>query len=201
MIDADKGQEGARTPRVAEEFGQLEQLARAMEQAVPEPLLPGLDGPPAPETLDLVGRAAEQLNAQRRARGRPAGTQNKRNSEVFDYLEARGFKQPELHMAEIISADPVQLSAALAMSTTYGPVGVPPTWLVLEIMKLQAKCAADLLPYKFAKRHEAKVMHEHKLGIMIGGTLSTQQTEALLAQGQMVDITGYSDTTEDSAAQ
>ena len=67
---------------------------------------------------------------------------------------------------------------------------------VLKIMALQDRAAADLLPYKFAKRHETKVAFEGKLGIMVAGQLSVQQTDSLLANGQLIDITGQSQTEE-----
>ena len=194
MSEAEKGQEGARTRVDAAEIPQIEALAAALQQADPAPLLPGLDGPPPAETLDLVGRAAEQLNAVRRARGRPAGTANKRNSEVFDYLEARGFKQPELQLMEIISADPRALAAALA-----GPDVKPDSVSfdrALDVLKVQLAAARELMPYKFAKRHETKVAFEGKLGIMVAGQLSVQQTDSLLANGQLIDITGQSQTEE-----
>lgn len=197
MTEPDQGQEGARTrANAANSPGdeQMQQLAKALEQADPAPLLPGLDEAPPAETLDLVGRAAEQINAVRRARGRPAGTQNKRNSEVFDYLEARGFKQPEVQLMEIISADPRVLAAALA-----GPDAKPENVSfdrALDVLKVQVAAARELMPYKFAKRHEAKVTHEGRVGIFVAGQLSVQQTDALMQQGQMVDITGQSITDE-----
>jgi hypothetical protein len=125
-----------------------------------------------PDDFDVLGKVAETLNAKRRARGRPEGSANKRNAEIFDYLEARGFKAPELRMMEIISADPVELARAIVAATTYGPCYAPPIALVMQIIAQQAKTAADLLPYKIAKRQELQVSHTGEVAhVMMAGRL------------------------------
>jgi hypothetical protein len=118
--------------------------------AAPQPALPGLADDIAADDFDAISKAAANLNEQRRARGRPKGSANLRNAEMFDYLEARGFKAPEMRLMEIVSADPVALTAALFGEHADRDY-------LLEMVKLQAKCAVELMPYKFAKRQEIKV--------------------------------------------
>lgn len=171
---AEKGQLAARTqpaPAAATAArDDADPVAAVLAQIAPDPVLPGLVDDDA-EPADMLGRVAEQVNAQRRARGRPEGSANKRNAEIFDYLEARGFKQPERFLAEIVTADPRALAAALS-----GPNVKPehvPFDKALEVMRLQAKAAADLLPYKLAKRQELKVEHTGKhVHLMVAGRLT-----------------------------
>lgn len=105
------------------------------------------------DALDAVAKAASQINEKRRARGRPEGSANRRNAEMFDYLEARGFKAPEVRLMEIISADTRDLADAL---------GLHDAEYRLDVLKLQAKCAEALMPYKFAKRQELKIQHDKR---------------------------------------
>ena len=131
------------------------------------------------DDLDPIAKAAANINQQRRARGRPAGSANKRNEEVFEYLEARGFKAPELRLMEIISADPLQLARQLLNTTNAATM--PEIGLVMDLIRLQAKCAADLMPYKFAKRQELKVDHSHKaVHVFVAGQLNTDTSAATL---------------------
>ena len=145
---AEKGQVEGHTSRNSQNSGDggvSGDLAQIL--AADAPALPGLDLPL--DDVDVVAKAATLLNEKRRARGRPEGSANRRNAEVFDYLEARGFKAPELRLMEIVSADARELSLAL--------LGTQQPDYVLEIIKLQAKAAAELMPYKFAKRNELKI--------------------------------------------
>lgn len=163
---AEKGQLGGHTEPENSADATIRQV---LGEVAPAPLLPGLVND-QPDDLDVLGRVAETLNAKRRARGRPEGSANRRNAEMFDYLEARGFKAPELRMMEIISADARELAAALA-----GPdVKAENVSFdrAFEILKLQAKVAGDLLPFKFAKRQELQVNHGGEVAhVMMAGRL------------------------------
>lgn len=132
------------------------------QEGADTPLFPGgetaLDVPPAAE-LDLgmrelaeggdrLGELAEISNARRR--GRPAGSANRRNSDVFDYLEARGFKNPILRLMEIVSAD----------------------WTDIEGMKLQIRAAEALLPYMLAKKPQTLQIDKNTLHVFLAGPLS-----------------------------
>lgn len=165
-------------------IAQVEQLLGSL---APQAALPGLVDTD-PDTVDLIGRVAEHVNGQRRARGRPAGSANRRNDEMFDYLEARGFKGPELRMMEIISADPRELAAALA-----GPEAKAanvPFDRAMEVLRLQAKCAEAMLPYKFAKKQELKVEHSGgQVHVMMAGPLTRPGDTPATA----FDLTGGAD--------
>ena len=73
-------------------------------------------------------------------------------------------------MMEIISADTRQLAAALS-----GPDVKPDNVSfdrVMEVLKLQAKVASDLLPFKIAKRQELQVNHGGAVAhVMMAGRL------------------------------
>lgn len=205
-----EGQEGART-RPAPEISTAERAQAAVQSAStiaqaapsaaeraaqailaelePQAILPGLTEE-APETFDLVAKAAETVNAQRRGPGRPKGSANMRNAEMFDYLEAMGFKQPERRLMEIISADPAQLAAAMS-----GPSAKPENMAfdkVLEIMRLQLRAAEVMLPYKFAKRQELNVKSTAQhLHVMVAGRLTSPNegpAKAFSLTGETLDF-------------
>lgn len=187
ISDQDQRREGhseARTPP-AQDFGR--DVAQLLEQIAPQATLPGLVDA-AGDGVDLVGRVAEQVNEKRRARGRPLNSPNRRNDETFDYLAARGFKMPEQRLAEIVTADPRELAAALA-----GP-GVKPENVpfdrAMEVLRLQAKCAEVLMPYKFAKKQELKVEHSGgQVHVMMAGPLTRPGDSPATA----FDLTGGAD--------
>ncbi len=136
-----------------------------------------------PAQFDLLAGAAETSNAQRRARGRPAGAGNLRNEQTFDYLEALGFKAPERRLMEVISADPRQLAAALAGHNRVEDV---PFDRALDVLKLQLKAAGDLLPYKLAKKPQSievkkGVLHVFVAGNMMPEGLSTSEQNQWLS--------------------
>jgi hypothetical protein len=182
--DADKGQVEALTPPDPAGLDELAAVKAMLDQVNVEPQLPGLVDAPA-DDFDLLGRAAETMNAKRRARGRPEGSANKRNAEVFDYLEARGFKAPELRLMEIISADAQELAAKIGQPT-------------LEVLKLQVQAARELMPYKFAKKQELNVNHNGMVAhVMMAGRLSLPGdgvAKEFSLTGETVDYQEVSDT-------
>jgi hypothetical protein len=181
-----KGHSEARTPAAQDFSADLGQL---LDLLAPQAPIPGLLEE-KPDAIGTLGRAAEHLNAQRRARGRPAGSSNRRNDETFDYLERLGFKMPERMLAEIISADPIQLAATITAACTYGPPGPPPAQLVMAILAEQRKAAADLMPYKFAKKQELKVEHTGgQVHVMMAGPLTRPGDSPATA----FDLTGGAD--------
>jgi hypothetical protein len=168
MNSAEKGQFGGHTE--AENPADAA-IRSVLGEVQADPMLPGLVDD-VPDDFDVLGKVAETLNAKRRARGRPINSTNLRNDQTFDYLEARGFKAPELRLMEIISADPVELARAIAQSATYGPVWAPPMDLIMQIINMQAKAAGELMPYKFAKKHELKYDITAKVAhVMMAGRL------------------------------
>lgn len=76
-------------------------------------------GSPDIEAQDLLAVAAELAAAPRRGRGRPAGSPNRKNKEMIDYLAALGHRDPWVTLSMIQSADTMQLARALATALTY----------------------------------------------------------------------------------
>lgn len=78
--------------------------------------LPGADplallaGSPDLQPEDLFALAAEPALHQRRARGRPAGSLNRKNSDMIDYLAAKGHRDPWETLSLIQSADTAKLA-------------------------------------------------------------------------------------------
>jgi hypothetical protein len=177
-----EGQVEARTAAAQEFQPEIADILRSLQ---PQEALPGLLDP-AGDALDVVGRVAESVNAQRRGRGRPAGSANRRNDEMFDYLEARGFKMPEVRLMELISADPRALAAAMS-GTAAKPENMPFD-KIMEVLRLQVKAAEVMMPYKFAKKQELKVEHSGgQVHIMVAGAMSKPGDGT---GGKAFDLTG-----------
>jgi hypothetical protein len=190
MEVADKGHEGALTSQDLVENSEAEAIRSLLASVDVAPELPGLVSDAADE-FDVLGKLAENINAKRRGAGRPSGSANKRNDEMFDYLEARGFKAPELRKMELISADPFELARTLLMASAYGPPGLPSPALILRIIEMQDKSANDMLPYKFAKKHEVKGEIKHLVAhVMMAGRLTDP------SQGQAVEFSLTGETVD-----
>lgn len=155
------------------EKGQVEARTAAAAE-FPAAAEAGLDLGLADRQLDLLGAVAETSNAARRGAGRPAGSANRRNAETFDHLEALGFKAPERRLMEVVSADVRQLARQL---------GAEP----IEVLKLQIKAAADLMPYKLAKRPQAIDVTKRTLGMFLAGRLTPEQ-EASIERNQWLSV-------------
>lgn len=96
-----------------------------------------LGDPPAP--VDTLESLADKSSAERRARGRPAGSTNKRNTQVFDYLEHIGHRDPVMTLSLFQTMDLRELAAMLGCK-------------MKDAAALQISAAEKLLPYKYAKR-------------------------------------------------
>ncbi len=92
---------------------------------------------------DVLAAASEIIAKPRRERGRPPGSSNRRNTQVFDYLERLGHRDPAVTLSMIQSADTVQLARALGADNAKGRFAV---------LGLQRAAAAELMPYKYAKK-------------------------------------------------
>ena len=172
-MPAEKGQGGAHTPRPPENPG--DRAAAGADQAVlPDAadLRPALAEllPPEPVQFDLLAERAEKANAERRGRGRPAGSANKRNDEVFDTLDRMGYKNPVVRLMEIVSADVRHLGCD-----------------VQDALKLQIRAAEVLLPYMLAKKPQEVQVSSQKLHLFLAGSLSPDQV-AHIEQNQLVSL-------------
>jgi hypothetical protein len=78
--------------------------------ADPADLLAGL---PDASPEDLFAMAAEPALHQRRARGRPAGSLNRKNNDMIAYLQAKGHRDPWETLSLIQSADTMKLAMFL----------------------------------------------------------------------------------------
>ena len=123
------------------------------------------------DTLAIVARKTIEA---RRGAGRPEGSPNRRNVEMFQYFEALGYKGPERHLLELVAADPRELAAKLA--------GVEVATVTFEramaVFSEQRRAAADLMRYKFAPRTDIRLEKTEKSRhVFVGGVLSSQQVE------------------------
>jgi hypothetical protein len=102
----------------------------------PADLLAGL---PDVAAEDMLSLAAELAAAPRRARGRPAGSGNRKNNDMIGYLAALGHRDPWVTLSMIQTADTVALAKALIMKRG-------------EVLAIQLRAAEALMPYHHAKK-------------------------------------------------
>lgn len=126
------------------------------------------------DDTDTLAVAAELVARPRRERGRPPGATNKRNTQMFDYLERLGHRDPAMTLSMIQSADPLQLAKALGADSFKGRMAV---------LSLQRAAAADLMPYKYAKKPQAlELPTDAKRPLMVIGEMTVignQQNNAM----------------------
>lgn len=122
----------ARTPPGAAPIGD----DQALPGADPADLIAGSPDIDAP---DLLAVAAELSAAPRRARGRPAGSGNRKNGDMVAYLAALGHRDPWVTLSMIQTADTGALAQTLAMKRG-------------DALVLQLRAAEALMPYHHAKK-------------------------------------------------
>lgn len=180
---ADKGQPVAHTPAktsepgpvtagraaLKDDFAALAARLAAADQAQPDLL----DGSPDLDDTDLLSMAARTANEGRRVRGRPLGSQNKRNADVFDYLASLGHRDPAVTLSLIQSADIAVLARELWCTRA-------------EAVQLQLRAAAELMPFKYAKRPQAIEVTKRELHLFVAGDYNTALP---VDQGGAIDIT------------
>lgn len=141
-------------------------------------LLDLIEGSPDLLPIGGLARAAEHHAAQRRGRGRPKGSANRRNTSLFDYLEALGHRDPAVTLSMWQTADTKALAKALGVGD-----GVK---ALLSVAGLQVKAAAELLPYKYAKKPQQLELPEGagQRAVMVIGELNGN-VNVLAANGFM----------------
>lgn len=77
---------------------------------------------------------------------------------MFEYLEALGHRDPAVTLSMIQTASTTALAHLL---------GCEP----IDVLKVQAKAAADLMPFKYAKKPLAVDVTERNLHIFMAGNL------------------------------
>lgn len=134
---------GARTPEAAGGDRLLEKLEAFQEAArgADLDLFAALEQSAEAGQEDTLTVMARSVTEARRGRGRPIGAKNLRNTQVFDLLEAQGHRAPEHVLSLIASIDPLVMAEVMAKNTHFAAA-----------LDKIIKAAAELLPYKLAKR-------------------------------------------------
>lgn len=124
-----------------------------------------------------LAKIANIAASERRGRGRPAGSPNKRNTQVFDLLEQLGHRDPIVTLSLIQTADTMAIAKELGspvfndkgklimspkldadgklIRDDAGEIILFPVYEPadpIKILAIQRQAAADLTPYKYAKR-------------------------------------------------
>lgn len=157
----DKAHQDGHSPAALDLTRALAALGEQIEQTDAENQLDLLSGSPEEGASDLLTRAANTVTEGRKGAGRPAGAKNKRNTQVFDYLEALGHRDPIVTLSLLQTASTDMLAVFLDCDR-------------LEAAKLQLAAAKELMPYKYAKRPtevkvESKALHLFLTGDMNAG--------------------------------
>lgn len=172
--------------------GLVERLAGGQEEPAQPSLLFDPDEPAA-LFAGPVRHVAVTREAAKRARGRPAGSQNRRSDDLRNYLLSMGYRDPALNLADLANADPLELAAEMA---ALPGVGQYPAEQLLEtavktgvlereaLAKMVEKSRdlvksanAELMPYFHAKRPQ-EVHHDVRaLGVMIVGDMPSVKVD------------------------
>lgn len=143
----------ARTPPGAAPIGD----DQALPGADPADLIAGSPDIDAP---DLLAVAAELSAAPRRARGRPAGSGNRKNGDMVAYLAALGHRDPWVTLSMIQTADtgalanmlgsPMIVDGVARLDRDGNVIMVPADRD--KVLALQMRAAEALMPYHHAKK-------------------------------------------------
>lgn len=171
---ADQGQQDAHTPR---DGGALAPPAE-LPGADPLDLLAGL---PDGEGVDGLALAAELVAAPARARGRPAGSPNRKNGDLIRYLQARGHRDPMVTLSMIQSADFGALCKVVGAETAKHK---------LAVLGIIRGAAADLMPYHHARKpQQIELPVGDKRPLMVIGEMNVTQIngDGFMSAGVMPD--------------
>lgn len=178
----DPGQLDAHTPPAASADAAWNaplEADQALAGGDPLDLLAGLsDG----EGTDILAMVAETVAAPARARGRPAGSVNRKNGDLIRYLQARGHRDPMVTLSMIQSADFDQLCRMV------GATGAKQKIAVLGILR---GAAADLMPYHHSKKpQQLELPPGDKRPLMVIGEMNVTAIaggEGFMSAGVMPD--------------
>ncbi len=155
---------------------------------------------------DWRSDAAEALRrndpekAEKRGRGRPKGSMNRKTQDFAAWYEAQGLKDPLQLQAEFMSADPVGIQAFLIEhERTYKAIGKQVGLAVPslgEIVKEQLACARDLAPYLHGKAPARDDPGDERLPFLVINAGTNQIAQGMivaqqkgLSVGRMLDVT------------
>ena len=139
-------------------------IAQALRAQPEADQLDLLDGSPDLGDGGLLSRSAANSLSERRGRGRPKGSPNKRNADVFEYLEALGHRNPAVTLSLIQSMEPDDLAKALVCDR-------------LEAARLIVSAANSLMPYGFAKKPTAVEVSAKHLHVFMAGDLGGDEAD------------------------
>lgn len=138
---------------------------------------------------------------QRRGRGRPKGSMNRKTQDFAAWYDAQGFKDPLQMQAEFMSADPVGIQAFfITHEKTKKAIGKK-TGLAVpslgEIVKEQLACARDLAPYLHGKAPARDAPDDERLPVLVINADTNQIAQAFAIAAQrglsvgspLVDVT------------
>ncbi|MER2536886.1 MAG: hypothetical protein ABTQ31_17170 [Rhizobiaceae bacterium] len=163
----------------------------------------GLDGPdpvdllagsPELDASDLLAMAAEPVLTSRRARGRPAGALNRKNSDMIAYLQALGHRDPWVTLSLIQSADTARLANILRvplMKNGKPQVSKAGTALYstpdpAAVLALQMRAAEALMKYHHsAKPQQLELPVGDKRPLMVIGEMnvSIESSDGFMSAG------------------
>lgn len=155
-----------------------------------------------------VRHVADKIDASRRGRGRPKGSQNKASAEFRDVLMRMGYRHPGLNLAAAANADPAALAIELG-SLRAPPAGMEAhDWLrvlveigyvdrnvavalMVKARELIDKANAELLPY-FESKVPTKIAVDKRVkGFMFIGDM----TAAVQSERSTLDLTKFDEPT------
>jgi hypothetical protein len=111
------------------------------------------------DPLDSLAQKVEKANAVRRGAGRPEGSSNRRNTDLFNLAMAQGYKHPFIRLMEIVSADPATMLGSTPKQRA-------------AALALQIRAAEALLPYDMAKKPQSIEVKGQSLHVFVAGKLS-----------------------------
>lgn len=137
--------------------------------------------------------------AQRRGRGRPAGSLNLKTKDFERYYQAMGYRDPLKAMAQWLTADPVALQAwfeeheTARVAVGKSTVIAKPT--LIEIIKEQHAVAVALAPYLHGKKPVQVEIIDERLPTLIVDLGTNQLADAArlaeqraLSVGHTIDV-------------
>ncbi|ESZ32710.1 hypothetical protein [Mesorhizobium sp. L2C066B000] len=178
--ELDQGHRDAHTPPAPT----AEDAWNGLTGADPAALLAGL---PDIDASDLLAMAAEPALTQRRARGRPEGALNRKNSDMIKYLASKGHRDPWETLSLIQSADTMRLAMFLRVPMQEGGkvkrdaddnvLYNPPN--PEFVAALQERAATTLMKYHHsAKPQQLDLVLPDKRPLMVFGNVESVQIVA-----------------------
>lgn len=191
-VDPDRAAKVGATRAIAEAAmsGLAEQLAGSDDAAEQQSLLFDHDEPMA-LFRGPVAHVANIRDAAKRGRGRPPGSQNKRSTDLANYLLSMGYRDPALNLADLANADPLAL--ALELAGIEPDQNMAPMQQLAHLVKkdklsqgqviglidaaqgLSLKANAELMPYFHAKKPQAIQVDKTLRGFMVFGEMPEQE--------------------------